>query len=126
LNLNIGYNDEVISEYDKNGNILKLHRNYNDTNIDSLIYHYLNNSNLLDSIVDLGVIDDQVGYPGSSAAYDYDFNGNMKFDGSKDFKIEYDSILNLPKKIVYDNDNRIFLHYRGDVNCKCRVNVVFL
>ncbi|WP_291132375.1 DUF6443 domain-containing protein [Flavobacterium sp. UBA7682] len=104
------YNESV--EYDKNGNILKLHRNGDNSislpafQIDDLTYNYANgnSSNLLKSVQD--------GFNGNPASgfvdsantvdeYGYDIFGNMTRDDNKGITdIDYNQ-LSLPTKITF-------------------------
>jgi len=100
--------------YDKNGNIERLQRYFNGSLADDLTYNYQNNhkSNRLQKVSDpVGDISDMADYSVKSALdYDYDSNGNMKFDPGKGTNIKY-NFLNLPQEIVIDNNRKIFYHY---------------
>jgi hypothetical protein len=114
LDENSGYYSEVITGYDKNGNIQGMQRKYDNTLVDNLDYDYLNSgrSNQLLKITDSGtassLVDD---YPATSQNYTYDANGNMTYDGAKNFNIYYNPTLNLPKELDFGSNNRIFYHY---------------
>ncbi len=101
-------------QYDKNGNITQLKRyGLKDASgidiIDNLLYHYPSRSNKLKKV------DDTSGEPAGfkdvntpDEDYLYDINGNMKSDLNKGItNIEYNH-LNLPVKIVFDNQDPLF------------------
>jgi RHS repeat-associated protein len=114
LDLNHGYFSEIITGYDKNGNIQGLQRKYNNILVDNLDYDYLNSgrSNQLLKITDTGTLNSDIDdYPGTSQDYSYDANGNMTFDGAKNLIIDYYKNLNLPQKIDFGGNNRIYYHY---------------
>jgi RHS repeat-associated protein len=114
LDDNRGGFSELITGYDSNGNILGLERYCNGSPVDILKYAYCNSgkSNRLLKITDTGTrgssFDD---YPGSSKDYSYDAGGNMTFDGARNLDIEYLPTLNLPGKLDFGNNNRIYFHY---------------
>lgn len=113
LSSKAGYYNETVSEYDKNGNIMRLKRVHNNDLVDDLTYAYVPGSNRLSSVTDPGVsnglLDD---YPGNSLNYGYDENGNMTYDGSRHFDFEYINTLNLPSKISSNNpSDKIYYHY---------------
>jgi RHS repeat-associated protein len=114
--------DEYI-DYDKNGNIDRLHR-FADQNeygnvieIDALGYHYEQHSNKLMKVTDAtnfsaGFSDDGEDgddSPDENDDYAYDDNGNMISDENKGItSIKYNH-LNLPTSINFENGNKI--HY---------------
>jgi RHS repeat-associated protein len=107
-----GYYSESVTSYDKNGNILGLHRMYNDTLVDNLQYIYGDNTNQIQQITDGGISNDNIeDYPGSSGTYDYDANGNMIEDGSRNTSLTYNNVINLPQSIDFGNDNRLNYYY---------------
>ncbi|OFX25544.1 MAG: hypothetical protein A2041_13175 [Bacteroidetes bacterium GWA2_31_9b] len=115
LAANKGLFSENIAQYDKNGNIIKLNRRFNNasTYADQLTYSYVTGTNKLKKITDpagdMTGIEDYV--VRSTADYGYDKNGNMTFDPGKDARVSYNP-LNLPES-VSDNSNsvKIFYHY---------------
>jgi len=114
LDDNRGGFSELITGYDNNGNILGLERYFNGSPVDILKYAYCNSgrSNRLLKITDTGAGGNRVeDYPGSSKEYSYDAIGNMTFDGARNLDIEYLPALNLPGKLDFGNDNRIYFHY---------------
>jgi RHS repeat-associated protein len=112
LGTNAGYFSENITNYDKNGNILGLQRKYNNILVDGLAYTYITKTNQLQRVTDSGTsspaVDD---YPGNSLDYIYDLNGNMIYDGAKNFNINYHRTINLPQQLDFGGNNRIFYHY---------------
>jgi len=112
LNTNSGYNSEIISQYDKNGNIKALQRKYNNITVDNLTYTYFDKANWLKRVTDTGtassLVDD---YPATSQNYTYDANGNMTYDGAKNLTVSYNPTINLPKQLDFGGNNRIFYHY---------------
>ncbi|MBN2612054.1 MAG: hypothetical protein JXB00_10905, partial [Bacteroidales bacterium] len=108
---NTGYYNENITEYDANGNIVKLNRSFGAELVDDLTYYYFSGSNQIRSITDEGVASDLVDdYPGSSGTYTYDQNGNMSTDGGKMLTVAYNH-LNLPRSVAFGGNNNIFYHY---------------
>ena len=98
--------------YDKRGNISRLDRYgmyvYPDywkyKQIDRLTYNYKGSgteqTNRLHHITEGA--DDNLGYRERSSNYDYDANGNLRYDVQRDADIEYNH-LDLPVKISYRN-----------------------
>ncbi len=86
-------------------------------NIDNLTYSYTGNQ--LRSVTDKApaVYSNEGFYAVPNAIdYDYDHNGNLTFDKNKGIgQIEY-NYLNLPKKIVAQNDNTKYIEYIYDAN----------
>lgn len=112
--------DEKITEYDKNGNIIKLERNGNveesipPIEIDDLVYTYKNNSNEL-----IKVSDDSNSPSGfkdginTGDDYTYDDFGNMEKDENKGItNIRYNH-LNLPTKITFGSLGEIEYVYNA-------------
>ncbi|NDP22619.1 MAG: hypothetical protein GZ091_16290 [Paludibacter sp.] len=106
--------------YDKQGNILSLKRKKDNIVIDDLIMHYRFNeqSNQLDYIVDAGGSQSQYNvkeYQNKSTAttneFDYDENGNMKYDLDRDIVTIRYNLLNLPDIIQFKNGNQIINKY---------------
>ncbi|MBW6479324.1 MAG: RHS repeat-associated core domain-containing protein, partial [Bacteroidales bacterium] len=102
--------------YDYNGNITKLVRygfcGQSYTCIDSLIYHYHNpGSNRLIGIIELA--DRYCGFRAVNTmpAYYYDANGNMNMDKNKGIEAIVYNHLNLPTKIEFENNKRIYYLY---------------
>lgn len=73
LDNNIGYYNELVTEYDKNGNIMKLKRRHSNDLVDDLSYAYVPGSNRLSGVTDQGesngLLDD---YPNNTENYGYD------------------------------------------------------
>jgi len=109
------------ADYDKNGNIDWLKRNYNGSLADDLNYKYVgNNTNKLEYVLDeigdaLGVDD----YPIKGSAtkkYDYDPNGNMIKDPSLNSNINYNS-MNLPVHVdEISGTNKVDIYYYYDAS----------
>ncbi|MCL6220280.1 DUF6443 domain-containing protein [Zunongwangia pacifica] len=108
--------------YDKNGNILTLQRKGNTTGssfstMDNLVYTYNGNQLLKvddNSNIDAGFADGS----GTANDYDYDDNGNLRYDFNKKGvqNIDY-NFLNLPESIyVQGNGHDGFLTYTYDAN----------
>lgn len=118
LNAKAGYNNEIITSYDKNGNILGLQRKHNNNLVDNLAYSYTSGSittNQLQSITDTGTSDGQVNdYVGPRGTYKYDRNGNMIFDGSRHLTLDYHPTLNLPRMLQFGQNNNIFYSYEAN------------
>jgi RHS repeat-associated protein len=110
----MGNGIDPTSAYDANGNILAMMQfgwkigGSPTTPIDNLSYNYLNsgNSNKLAKVTDaingsdngkLGDFKD--GTNGSSDDYDYDVNGNLKFDNNKSVSAIIYNYLNLPSDV---------------------------
>lgn len=112
-----GEGNEIVDEYDLNGNIVKLKRfAYKSKSriaqkIDDLVYHY--SGNQVTKVDDNpGQQSNPLGYPGGSGTIEYDLNGNMKLMQDKGIsKIEY-NYLNLPTTIVQPNPTSYT--YRAD------------
>jgi RHS repeat-associated core domain len=117
LNTKAGYNNEIITSYDKNGNILGLKRTHNNNLVDNLMYSYTNGTittNQLQSITDTGISDGQVNdYVGPKGTYKYDKNGNMIFDGSRHLTLDYHPTLNLQRMLQFGQNNNIFYTYEA-------------
>ncbi len=87
-------NDNYISGYDDNGNILSLTRNADGAEIDNLTYTYQTNSNKLTKVSDS---DSDKGFSNLNGStvidyegeYDYDGMGNMTFDAHKSIELHY-------------------------------------
>lgn len=80
--------------YDKNGNLKTLNRSGAVT--DQLTYSYAGTGNQLYSITDGS--EDNSGVRVGTHTFEYDQNGNMKSDGSKNADITY-NVLNLPSEV---------------------------
>lgn len=112
-----GEGNEIVDEYDLNGNIVKLKRfaykskSPTAQKIDDLVYHYAGNQ--VTKIDDnSGQTPNKLGYPGGSGTIEYDLNGNMNLMQDKGISsIEY-NFLNLPTKIVQTNPTSY--SYRAD------------
>ncbi len=112
LNEKMGYFDENINEYDKNGNIKSLSRKFDNNLVDNLSYTYIQGTNQIQSISDAGVANGQVeDYPETSGTYSYDASGNVIVDGSRNTTLDYFKTLNIPSSVDFGEDNRIFYHY---------------
>ena len=99
--------------YDRNGNITSLIRNGGLDHeqslfvleIDNLVYNYSANSNKLIAVTDNSLSSEGF-YDGNTSGVDftYDVNGNMITDRNKGItSINYNH-LNLPTKIIFNND----------------------
>jgi RHS repeat-associated protein len=116
---------DVNSAYDANGNILKLQqwglKINTSEQIDNLSYNYLSNSNKLAKVIELlpsggasGTMGDfKDGSNGSSDDYDYDFNGNSKFDNNKNISSIVYNHLNLPSVFTVSGKGTITYTYDG-------------
>ncbi|SNR16241.1 DUF6443 domain-containing protein [Tenacibaculum jejuense] len=111
------YYDLFGVSYDKNGNILKLHRhgyqeNGVDYNMDRLTYGYFNYSNKLKTVSDAG--NKVYGFKDGTNTtddYAYDANGNMIIDKNKKItNIRYNH-LNLPISVSFEDDSSISYKY---------------
>jgi RHS repeat-associated protein len=112
LNQHINYFSEAVTSYDKNGNIMGLNRSYENIRVDSLSYTYYPKSNKLKRITDSGTPNSNVDdYPGTTAGYGYDTNGNMTNDSAKNLAFTYNSTLNLPRRVDFGGNNFIYYHY---------------
>ena len=121
LNKNLDYYSEIITSaqgaYDKNGNILGLQRKFNNVLVDNLAYSYVSKSNQLQNITDTGITSSAVAdFPGTSANYAFDVNGNLANDGAKNLTVNYFSTLNLPQRVDFGNNNKIYYHYTATGN----------
>ena len=115
------YNESI--EYDKNGNIMVLERNGNqdddlpsvDPNkIDHLVYEYKDNSNQLLKVTDSE--DSVLGFKdgaNDNEEYDYDGQGNLKWDNNKKIQLITYNHLNLPKRITFASGNTIDYFYNA-------------
>jgi RHS repeat-associated protein len=117
------YNLTSVS-YDKNGNILNLqrqgHTNAGATTfgvMDNLSYSYDANSNQLTKVVDAG--NTTYGFKdntNTSNDYSYDVNGNMIEDKNKSITlIEYNH-LNLPTKVIFEENANKSISYVYDAS----------
>jgi RHS repeat-associated protein len=113
------YQEEIpgTDGYDANGNIMKLKRKFKGTLVDDLTftYGYSYKSNQIRNIADVGTSSPDVDdYPGTSQDYQYDNNGNMTTDRSKNIGFDYDTILNLPLRVCFGNNNALFYDYTAN------------
>lgn len=114
--------DEKITEYDKNGNIIKLERNGNvedvvpSIEIDDLTYVYKANSNELVKVTDDSSPTTNSGFidgADNTEEYGYDDFGNMVRDDNKGITdIKYNH-LNLPTKIILGTSGEIEYVYNA-------------
>lgn len=115
---------EIITGYDRNGNILGLKRNGKSSSsaygmIDNLTLTYDGNQlkNATDAATDPlynGVFNFVDENKGSGTEYLYDSNGNMQQDYNKKIsKIQY-NLLNLPTTLQFTNGNRKDYTYSAD------------
>ena len=115
---------EIITGYDRNGNILGLKRNGKGSSsaydaIDNLTLTYDGNQlkNVTDAATDPlynGVFNFVDESKGSGTEYIYDSNGNMQQDYNKKIsKIQY-NLLNLPAALQFTNGNRKDYTYSAD------------
>lgn len=109
------YNENI--SYDNNGNIIMLQRNGDTeggttpTTIDNLRYTYISGTNKLSYVTDLSVNPSGFSNTKSGVIYDYDDNGNLKKDLSKDIvEIKYNH-LNLATEVIWVNGNKIVFVY---------------
>ena len=108
-NLNAGrYGSSYL--YDDNGNLEFLSRQRAGSSIDALSYHYPQGSNQLESVTDDATDIPSDGYLASVDHYQYDRNGNMTLDPSKNTLIDYNE-LNLPSRVDFDMDKSINYTY---------------
>lgn len=109
-----GTNNEIIEEYDLNGNIKKLKRfaykpkSSTPAKIDDLTYNY--SGNKVTNIADAA--NNASGYEGGNVLIEYDLNGNMTKMPDKGITNIVYNYLNLPKEIVQVNNSKYF--YRAD------------
>lgn len=114
-----------MSEYDDNGNILKMKEEGMlpgkvKTTIDDLTYSYEPFSNRLQGVTD-SQGDKQQGdfknYSGRSDANDYTYDGvgNVVSDKNKGINIYYNFLLGKPEKIVFNNDANKYITYLRDI-----------
>ena len=103
---------EKVTEYDKNGNIVKLQR-YGNGLIDDLSYTYSGNQ--------LTRVDDATGNTagfsnGASTAneYTYDNNGNLTKDSNKNISNIAYNVLNLPSMVTFSDGSTITYSYAAD------------
>ncbi|AZI41162.1 DUF6443 domain-containing protein [Epilithonimonas vandammei] len=116
-NLGKGTNNEIIEEYDLNGNIRKLKRfgrqprTTAPVKIDDLVYTYTGNQ--VTRIVDnpTGTANPN-GYEGGGGLIEYDANGNMTKMPDKGITAITYNHLNLPKEIAQVNNTKYY--YRAD------------
>ena len=124
LSANAGRFSEIITGYDRNGNILGLKRNGKSSSsaygmIDNLTLTYDGNQlkNVTDAATDPlynGVFNFTDENKGSGTEYLYDSNGNMQQDYNKKIsKIQY-NLLNLPATLQFTNGNRKDYTYSAD------------
>ena len=124
LSANAGRFSEIITGYDRNGNILGLKRNGKSSSsaygmIDNLTLTYDGNrlKNVTDAATDPlynGVFNFVDESKGSGTEYIYDSNGNMQQDYNKKIsKIQY-NLLNLPAALQFTNGNRKDYTYSAD------------
>ncbi|MGH2666740.1 DUF6443 domain-containing protein [Flavobacterium sp.] len=113
-------------DYDKNGNITRLQRQYIAGlsanpyvgDMDNLGYFYTANSNQLTKVTDTsnqpqGFKDDSNGYNDSADDYTYDLNGNLIKDENKNITEILYNQLNLPKKITFGTNGTIEYIYNA-------------
>ena len=103
---------EKVTEYDKNGNIVKLQR-YGNGLIDDLSYTYSGNQ--------LTRVDDATGNTagfsnGASTTneYNYDNNGNLTKDSNKNISNIAYNVLNLPSTVTFSDGSTIVYSYSAD------------
>lgn len=107
------------SEYDANGNILKLNRfgktgTTSYARIDSLNYSYPNNSNQLTGVIDLAIATKGHKDNGSSTDYTYYPDGSLKTDNNKGITDITYNYLGLPEDIKFGSTNKIKNLYTAD------------
>ena len=110
-----GFHDVENLTYDKNGNILSLRRYANQSGargvIDNLSYVY-GNTNQLKSVQDNGGTNEGF-LDGVNLAteYDYDDNGNLRYDLNKDINAIRYNYLNLPREVEFQSGQKIAFTY---------------
>jgi hypothetical protein len=118
--VNNTYNESLT--YDKNGNILKLTRNGNNSatanQIDNLTYTYLEEGNQLGKVMDsrpntTGLQEEFKDNSSGTDDYSYDANGNMITDSNKGITSITYNYLNLPTKIAFGAGNNISYIYNA-------------
>ena len=109
--------------YDLAGNILSLKRNgwvkeYGDFKmIDDLEYIYEPNTSELKKVTDLLINVDPIAQPkgfgptNAISDYNYDSNGNLKFDSGKNLNEITYNLLNLPDQVTHQNDGQLLFDY---------------
>jgi hypothetical protein len=104
-----------ILEYDKNGNLVRLRRNYTGGILDDLYYSYSGNRivGVDDYVASYQGFKDNGHYYISTGVveYRYDANGNMTRDLNKGIISILYNHLNLPYKIELENNRRIYYIY---------------
>ena len=102
-------------DYDENGNIMHLQRNGADAQLmDNLTYNYLNEGNQLASVTD-ATSNPEGFFDGNTQAddYDYDANGNLRYDNNKNItSIEY-NLFNLVNTVEYANGDVVSYMYNS-------------
>jgi RHS repeat-associated protein len=107
------------SEYDANGNILKLNRfgktgTTSYTRIDSLNYIYLSNSNQLTGVTDLANATKGHKDNGNATDYTYYPDGSLRTDNNKGITDITYNYLGLPEEIKFGSTNKIKNLYTAD------------
>lgn len=113
---NGNFNNKYSSSYvynDFRGNLKSIFRrgNTNGSDLDNMIFNYNGATNCFTSISDsgeLGLLD--AGYSGMAGTYDFDKNGAMIEDPSRQASIRNEHF-NLPRVIEKDANNKINYHY---------------
>ncbi|WP_218587977.1 DUF6443 domain-containing protein [Chitinophaga jiangningensis] len=117
--------------YDANGNIMSMKQDGMVAGapavIDNLQYRYMNNSNKLESVNDVGgtsaALGDFKNSPSDGVDYGYDSNGNLTSDNNKGIsQINY-NILNLPEEITVGTKGSISYLYDA-TGAKLRKTVI--
>jgi RHS repeat-associated protein len=101
--------------YDENGNISHMNQQGMDGSgifqLDNLSYTYKSNSNKLMRVTDASTVVTKLGDfkngTNSGDDYDYDANGNLKFDNNKDIETISYNHLNLPETMTIRNKGTI-------------------
>ncbi|MCR9250216.1 MAG: RHS repeat-associated core domain-containing protein [bacterium] len=109
----VGGDDAGQIEYDLNGNIMSLNRNFNGTTADNLNYYYSGNQLLeVTDSATATLFRDKTPATGEND-YKYDANGNMVSDLNKEIaQISYNH-LNLVELVIFENGDYVKYFYDG-------------
>ncbi|MCF6402513.1 DUF6443 domain-containing protein [Chitinophaga filiformis] len=116
----------AISQYDENGNIVKMKQEgmlagKAKATIDDLTYDYPASSNRLNGITDtqgdknVGDFKNYSGRAAGSIDYIYDAAGNITGDKNRSITFSYDFLLGKPQKISFDNNANKYITYTNDI-----------
>jgi RHS repeat-associated protein len=111
-------------EYDENGNIEVLKRDLNGVQLkDNLAFTY-NDFNQLSHLEELGELGIGFTSTTASAAYSYDDEGNLEYDGHKNVSYSYNEN-NLPDTIVFLNNNDSIIIFYDGSGIKYKKKVIY-